>query len=400
MSSSKSTLNKLFCLEGLLLDRMEVGEKIIDLYVRSPRVFAICPHCAGSTNRIHRRADRVVKHMICDDKVVQLRLTVRNFKCGNCKRIFREYIPGIDGHSTTEHFRQKIIPKVKDRSFRAVAQECSVSSSLLTRYAVGLMNEVGICWPKEPFALGIDEHSFAGHDLVITVTDLTHHRVLAILKDDRQATLRQFLKSLPDGVKELITGVCIDMRRSYFKVLEDELPDLAVVIDKFHVIQFFNWHLSQLRLIYTSSSYPLPKKLFEKNKECLDKKEKKTLAEIFKRYPSIEELWKIKEFVRAMYRIKNPEKAREKYQILLAGLDDPRPRWQSIHKTLIKWQEPVLNYFDLRITNAYTEGVHTRIKLLKRISYGFRNKTNYIAKMTLAFMPMGILLDAMNRHPI
>jgi len=275
-----------------------------------------------------------------------------------------------------------------------------VSSSLLTRSAVGLMNEVGINWPTEPFSLGIDEHSFAGHDLVITITDLTNHRVLAILKDDRQSTLRQFIKNIPANTRKLIIGVCIDMKYSYLRVIEDELKNISTVTDKFHVIQFFNWHLSQLRLIYTSSSYPLPKRLFEKNREDLDKKEKETLKEIFKRYPPIEELWKIKEFVRTMYRIKDPAKAREKYQILLAGLDDSRHRWQSIRKTLIRWQEPILNYFDLRITNAYTEGVHTRIKLLKRISYGFRNKTNYIAKMTLAFMPMATLLDAMNRHPI
>lgn len=400
MSSSKSTLNKLFCLEGLFLDRMEVGEEIIDLYVRSPRIFAICPCCTSSTSRVHRGVDRIVKHMVCDDKIVRLRLSIRDFKCSSCKYIFREYIPGIDGHSTSEHFRQKIVPKVKDRSFRAVAQEHSVSPSSLSRCTVNLKNEVGINWSIKPFALGIDEHSFAGRDFVITITDLTNHRLLAILPDDRQTTLRQFIKNIPKDTRKLITGVCIDMKSSYAQVVKDELKNTSVVIDKFHVIQFFNCNLSQLRLIYTNSSYPLPKRLFEKNREDLDKKEKETLKEIFKRYPPIEELWRIKEFVRTMYRIKDPIKAREKYHILLAGLNDPRPRWQSIRRTLIRWQKPILNYFDLRITNAYTEGVHTRIKLLKRISYGFRNKTNYIAKMTLAFMPMATLLDTMNRHPI
>lgn len=400
MSNSKSTLSKLFCLEGLFLDRMEVGEKTIDLYVRSPRTFAICPHCANSTSRVNCKTDRTVKHMVCDDKIVRLGLSVRNFKCNSCKYIFREYIPGIDGRSTSEHFRQKVIPKLRDRSFQAVAQEHSISPSSLSRCTVNLKDEVGIKWPAEPFALGIDEHSFAGRDFVITITDLTNHRLLAILPDDKQSTLRQFIKNIPANTRKLITGVCIDMKSSYAQVAKDELKNIPVVIDKFHVIQFFNWHLSQLRLIYTNSNYPLPKQLFEKNREDLNKREKDKLKDIFKRYPPIEELWRIKEFVRTMYRVKDPIKAREKYQVLLAGLDDPRSRWQSMRGTLIRWQKPILNYFDLRITNAYTEGVHTRIKLLKRISYGFRNKTNYIAKMTLAFMPMTVLLDTMNRHPI
>jgi len=40
-----------------------------------------------------------------------------------------------------------------------------------------------------------------------------------------------------------------------------------------------------------------------------------------------------------------------------------------------------------RTTNAYTEGVHTKIKLLKRASYGLRNIEVYVKKMLLGFLP-------------
>ena len=111
-------------------------------------------------------------------------------------------------------------------------------------------------------------------------------------------------------------------------------------------------------------------------------------------------MWRLKEFVRSFYNIKNKQKAELTFKVILDGLEfDNRPRWQSIHKTLIKWQKEMLNYFEYNITNAYTEGVHTRIKLLKRISYGFKNRTNYIAKMTLAFLPITILLKMMECSP-
>nr|MBO2470001.1 hypothetical protein [Bacillota bacterium] len=48
-----------------------------------------------------------------------------------------------------------------------------------------------------------------------------------------------------------------------------------------------------------------------------------------------------------------------------------------------------------RVSNGYTEGVHTKIKLLKRISYGFRNREIYVRKMLLAFMPLAWLTS----HP-
>ena len=43
------------------------------------------------------------------------------------------------------------------------------------------------------------------------------------------------------------------------------------------------------------------------------------------------------------------------------------------------------------MSNGYTEGVHTKIKLLKRISYGFRNREIYVRKMLLAFLPLAWL---------
>lgn len=56
--------------------------------------------------------------------------------------------------------------------------------------------------------LGIDEHSFRGRDLVITVTNLKRRKVLAVLPDDRQETLRRFLSQIPGSVKRKIEEVC------------------------------------------------------------------------------------------------------------------------------------------------------------------------------------------------
>lgn len=37
--------------------------------------------------------------------------------------------------------------------------------------------------------------------------------------------------------------------------------------------------------------------------------------------------------------------------------------------------------------NAYTEGIHTKIKTTKRMSYGIPNLDTHIRKMTLACRP-------------
>ncbi len=399
MSNQKSTLTELFCLTGLFLDKADVESNKIYLHVRSPRLSATCPKCGESTKRVSKKVQRQVKHGFCDNRLVVLRITLRDFQCSRCG-LFREKVPGIDRRQTTARFRALVVPKIRDRSFSAVAKEFGLSASSLIRSANDLLKKTLVPWPDEPFALGIDEHSFAGHDLVITLTDVTHHKLLGILKDDRNASLAAWLRKMPENVRRSIKSACIDMHGGYRSVMEKELPKIPVVIDKFHVIQHFNFHLQQLRLLYTSSARPLPKQLLEKNKEDLIAEEKEEIKFIFEHYPAIAEFWRLKEIMRDIYRMKKPEEARHRFDSMLDGLElDPRRRWQELYRTLSRWRDNILNYFsEGRVTNAYTEGVHTRIKLLKRISYGFRNKTNYIAKMTLAFLPLTAILEALNHH--
>ncbi|HUU62566.1 MAG TPA: transposase [Dehalococcoidia bacterium] len=51
------------------------------------------------------------------------------------------------------------------------------------------------------------------------------------------------------------------------------------------------------------------------------------------------------------------------------------------------WREPILNHLGNRTTNGYTEGCNTKIKMLKRNSYGIRNVEVYWRKMLLGLVP-------------
>lgn len=84
-----------------------------------------------------------------------------------------------------------------------------------------------------PISLGIDEHSFRGKDLVITITCLNTPQMVAILPSDRQAELRAALEGLPEGLKGRIVAACIDLKGGFRGVVEQELPLSSVVADPF-----------------------------------------------------------------------------------------------------------------------------------------------------------------------
>jgi len=91
-----------------------------------------------------------------------------------------------------------------------------------------------------------------------------------------------------------------------------------------------------------------------------------------------------------MYRAHNKIQAKKIFEEIISLLEDSHHSryFETFKRTLKLWKENILNYFNHYTTNAYTEGAHTKIKLMKRVSYGFRNVHNYIAKMTLAFLPL------------
>jgi transposase len=57
-------------------------------------------------------------------------------------------------------------------------------------------------------------------------------------------------------------------------------------------------------------------------------------------------------------------------------------------RTLRAWHREILGHLTLPITNGFTEGCHTKIKLLKRLSYGYRNVQVSLRKMLLGFLPV------------
>jgi transposase len=53
------------------------------------------------------------------------------------------------------------------------------------------------------------------------------------------------------------------------------------------------------------------------------------------------------------------------------------PELKTLHRTLSRWRNEILNYFDSGLTNGMTEGFNHKAKLLKKMGYGSRNQDNF-----------------------
>jgi transposase len=389
----KKDIINCFNLTGLILDRMTADHDIC-LHVRSPRNNCHCPECERKTGIVYDRKVRKILHGIYEDKKVLLLLKIRRFKCRGCQYVFTEPRPsGITRKKYDDHFATEAIKHLATTNFKVTGQKYQVSPPVLLSMLKERQKVQEL--PKGDLILNVDEHSFSGRDLKITIGEIGSKKLLSVLENDNQATLRRHFKTWPEEAKSRVKEVCIDLKQGYLTVLEETFPQAKIVVDRFHVVKEMVRQVEEMRKIMQTNGRIGDKRmnrfLFAKNREDLSEVERERLKQIFencRKFPALQNAYFVKEKVREMYRSRNKKEAEHKFEMLISQLEQFEVgRIREMRDTLKRWKPYILNFFESRTTNAFIEGCHNKIKLLKRMSYGFRNFDNYVLKITLAFAP-------------
>ena len=398
-----NNIAEVFSLQGLQVTMVATTATTITLHAKSPRRSAECLRCGVRAYRIHQNRKRIVNHGTLNDKVILVRLAVRRFLCKQCCRTFTEVLPGVSRRLSSNRCVGHQLQDAATMSIKGTAQKHHVAWGSVA----GLLDDIHyeIPWQSlgKQIFLGIDEHSLRRkRQMVTTVTSLKKGKrsLLTILADDKKATVTKFLKRIPLLYQAKIWEVCIDMRRSFRSAIEAALPSARIVVDPFHVVKLAGEKLEEVRAIILSNlgkNTPQVKRALRTPQEKLVDEDKLKLEQLWaltKPWPNLKLAWVVKEKVRDLYRSQNRASAEKKLTLILAYLEGVESKpLITLRKTLIAWQPQILNHFDHGISNGFTEGCHTKIKMLKRMSYGFRNRERYKTKILLGFHPVSEFLD-------
>lgn len=393
----KNFMLKLMDLQGYKVKDLEVNGKEVLIRVELSRRTGSCPYCGKRTRHLHQyQRERKVWHKLIGEYRFYLVGRKRRWWCKRCGKAFTEEWPSVRKWSRKSREAEvEVLHLLSNHSFRQVEERYGISDKV----SRGVLKKLELIpdWSEElrgrKIRLGIDEHSFRGRDLVTTITNLKRRGVITVLPDDRQETLRKFLSQIPASIRGKIEEVCVDIKPLFIAAVEKELPGSSIVIDRFHVIHDANRRLDEARRIEQEAARkPIPKHLFLKAEERLTDKQRLLLDHYLRLYPSLKEWYWAKEQLRRIYWVKTKEKAREELVSLIKCLEaSDDAALNDWGRMLRRWQEYILNYFNHKTTNAYTEGVHTKMKLIKRMSYGYKNVEVYIKKVLLSFIPATII---------
>ena len=113
-------------------------------------------------------------------------------------------------------------------------------------------------------------------------------------------------------------------------------------------------------------------------------KDTEKLLYAFELSPILKEAYKLKQQFLDIKKLSTYEEKENAFKKWLFDAEcSTIKEFKSSVKTLRQWHEYISNSFKYNVSNGPVEGKNNLIKTLKRISFGFRNFTNFKARILL-----------------
>lgn len=269
--------------------------------------------------------------------------------------------------------------------------------------------------------IGVDEISFKkGYKYITIIYDLRGGKAKPIdyNQGNKKESLEAFFKKLTRQQKASIKTVNTDMAKGYIAAIKGQLPEADIIIDKFHLVNLLNQAIDSVRkTIIAVMAEKTNKQIMKKGDLRIEgreieeiqkqigvltnKERSKTRWVLLKRQENhsqdqaglLAKLEKINTPLYKAYLLKE-----EFYEIYKSG-GNPEQSVQRIKdwveqakqtklraligfcKTVENHIEYISNYFKYGSTSGAIEGVNNKIKVIKRMAYGYRDQQYFFRKI-------------------
>jgi transposase len=408
-------------LDGVVVDRVELdpdGCRVLHLStVDTPQGRPSWPGCGTPSSSVKGRVETGPRDVALPvpSRLVwhKRRWRCREPECGRSS--FTESIPQLpSGARITGRLRDAAGAAVAlgGRTITAAGRDLGLSWPVVS---VAFVDRATAMLPAEPepvAALGIDETRRGRPRFALDpdtgafeqVTDRWHTgftdltggqgllgQVEGRASKDAGAWLAVRTQAWRDGV----AVVAIDMCSAYRAAVRAHLPNAALVVDHFHVVQLANQTVSAVRRRVTSAlrgrrvrtgdpEYGIRRRLLRNREDLTDEK----FTDMWNRLidlggpgHDILSAWIAKEELRALLALARTHPTRHQISTRLWAFyqwcaDTTIAELHRLAATIGAWWPAIEAFLLTGVTNAASEGVNRLIKLEARNAFGFRNPTN------------------------
>lgn len=342
---------------------------------------SVCPHCHRMFPKLQGfgRKPQDYKDLPIHGKKVILTLVRARYRCLECSQTFYEDVPHFDDkRRATKRFVAYVEEKSLLRTFVSLADEVGVVEGTVRNIFGDYVQRLESTFVfQTPEWLGIDEIHLLNTPRCV-LANVKENTIFDIMKTRKKAAVAKRLMRIRD--REKIELVAMDMWPTYRDVVLAVLPKAVIVIDKFHVLKMANKALDSVRKhVREGLTDSRRRKLMHDRFILLRRKrdlkpDKLLLLDVWlNQFPELRTAYELKEDLFDLWDSDiTGQQAKKEYKLWRAGItDDVAWAWGELTGAIGNWEPYIFNYFDHRVTNAYTESLNGLTKLTNRMGRGY-----------------------------
>ena len=230
--------------------------------------------------------------------------------------------------------------------------------------------------------LAIDELYLGKKFKFITlVIDLDTGRIVWVGRGRGKAALVKFWRRRRLA-KARIEAVACDMSAAYWAAVLENLPEAAIVFDRFHIIKLANEKIDDLRRALQREADALgyrtlkgTRYLLLAGKENVPEDRQNQLAEALRFNEPLSSAYYLKEELRTLWDRRTRASMTGYLERWIArALKSGIQQMQTLAKTLRGHARGILNWFDHPISSGKLEGSNNKVGAMTRAAYGYRDE--------------------------
>ena len=361
----------------------------------------ICDNCGGEAERVHDSTWRTVRDLPIFEARTELEVLTRRVWCPYCEGPKRERIRWLDAHQRlTQRFAESLFNLCQMLPIAQVAAFYGVhwhtvknvdKAALQARFQSPDLSQVTM--------LGIDEFALhKGHRYATVIIDPTRKQVLWVGSGRSREAIRPFFTEVlgPEGCAR-IEAVVMDMSAAFEQEVRAQCPKAEVVFDLFHVVAKYGREVidrvrvdeanrlrgdKAARQVVKGSRW-----LLLRNRENLSRsRDAVRLDELLAANRALMTVYVLKEDLKRLWAYRHTGYACGFWaswlrRALSSGLE-PLKRFARRLRPYIRG---ILAHCRYPLHTSLLEGINNRIKVIKRMAYGFRDEEYFFLKIQAAF---------------
>jgi transposase len=377
------------------VNTVEASRAAIAVVEPDRRFQPIC-HVCGAPGAIHAHTRKFIRDLNFGDFRMLLQVEHRKIRCHRCYKVRVEGLEFVDASARVTHRLGAYAAQLckAGLSVEAVARHLDLDPKTVKAIEkAALEAEFGQTTYDGLKRLAIDEIAVKkGHHYMTVVLDYDTGRVVWMGEGRQNATIDAFFEAMPAEVREGIEAVAIDMWEPYINAVRGWCPQADIVFDLFHVVKAFNQVIDDIRNEEYRNADAAgretlkgSKYLFLKNWGNLKRDGRVQLEEILALNERLNTIYWLKDLLAHIWDYYYPGWAVKMLaEWCEVARQDGHPALVQFAEKLERHQYGIISHCKHPIHTSKLEGVNNKIKVVKRIAYGFHDLEYFALKVKQA----------------